>query len=262
MPTPKPKHLGPEYGAQFGDASIVAAYRNRPPYPAEVFDILDGLMADGPRVVLDAGCGSGDLAIPLARIVERIDAVDPSQAMIDVARSRAEADVLPIRFINSSMEEATLSPPYVLATAAESLHWMDWDVVLPRFRQVLVQEGVLAVVGRVEQSNPWWPELLTIIQSHSTNRDFQPYDVIEELETRHLFRTLGRRRTAPMPFEQTVADYIESVHSRNGFSRDRMTTDEADAFDTEARVLLERFAFDGRLRFKVAGSVVWGEPAP
>ena len=134
MPTPKPKHLRPEYGAQFGDESIVAAYRHRPPYPAEVFEILVGLMASGPRVMLDAGCGSGDLAIPLARLVERVDAVDPSKPMIEVAQRRAEAAGAQIHFIHSSMEEASLSPPYALVTAAESLHWMDWEVVLPRFR--------------------------------------------------------------------------------------------------------------------------------
>ncbi len=262
MPIPKPKHLGPEYGAQFGDESIVAAYRHRPPYPAEVFEVLDGLMADGPRVVLDAGCGSGDLAVPLSRLVDRVDAVDPSAAMIHVARARAEADDLPIRFVLSSMEDAALSPPYALVTAAESLHWMDWDVVLPRVRDVLAPNGVLAIVGRIEQANPWWPELLKIIQVHSTNRDFQPYNLLAELEGRSLFRTLGRQGTAPVPLEQTVDDYIESVHSRNGFSRDRMTPEAAAAFDAVARELLDRFADAGMLRFEVAGSVVWGEPAP
>ncbi|MGA7669719.1 MAG: class I SAM-dependent methyltransferase [Nitrolancea sp.] len=262
MPTLKPKHLRPEYGAQFGDASIVAAYRYRPPYPAEVFEILDGLMVDGPRLVLDAGCGSGDLAIPLARIVERVDAIDLSAAMVKVAQDRAQAADLPIHFIHAAMEDATLSPPYALVTAAESLHWMEWDKVLPRFRQLLAQGGVLAIVGRVEQANPWWPDLLKVIQTHSSNRDFQPYDLVAELEARNLFRLLGRRRTEPVPLTQTVDDYVESIHSRNGFSRDRMTSEGAEAFDSEARDLLERFALNGRLRFEVAGSVVWGEPAP
>jgi 2-polyprenyl-3-methyl-5-hydroxy-6-metoxy-1,4-benzoquinol methylase len=85
---PKPKHLAPEYGAQFGDESIVAAYRHRPPYPAETFDIVAGLLGDGPRVILEAGCGSGDLALGLARHVERVDAVDPSAAMLTAAQSR------------------------------------------------------------------------------------------------------------------------------------------------------------------------------
>ncbi len=46
---PKPKHLGPEYAAQFADRSVVTAYRHRPPYPAEVFDVLAGLIAATPH---------------------------------------------------------------------------------------------------------------------------------------------------------------------------------------------------------------------
>ena|SRR2546425_3397787 len=37
---PKPKHLGPEYGAQFSDPSVASAYRFRPPYPGEGYTIL------------------------------------------------------------------------------------------------------------------------------------------------------------------------------------------------------------------------------
>ncbi len=49
---PKPRHLEAEYGAQFKDRSVAAAYMNRPPYPAEVFDVLESLVVGEPRVVL------------------------------------------------------------------------------------------------------------------------------------------------------------------------------------------------------------------
>ncbi len=258
----KPKHLGPEYGAQFGDESIVAAYRYRPPYPPGVFAILADLVGDGPRVILDAGCGSGDLAIPLARIADRVDAVDPSQAMLAAARARAGGDNPRLRWIAASMEDAPLSPPYVLITAGESLHWMDWPVVLRRFREALVPRGYVAIVGRIEQSNPWWPELLRLINVYSTNRDFRPYNLVDELERRGLFRKLGQKQADPVPFEQSLDDYVESIHSRNGFSRDRMAPEAAAAFDDEVKTLLERYSFEGNIRFESAGSVVWGEPAP
>lgn len=258
----KPKHLGPEYGAQFGDESVVAAYRYRPPYPPAVFAILADLIGDGPCVILDAGCGSGDLAIPLARIAGRVDAVDPSPAMLAAARTRPGGDDPRLRWIAAPMEEAPLSPPYGLVTAGESLHWMDWPVVLRRFREVLAPRGYVAIVGRIEPSIPWWPELLHLITAYSTNRDFQPYNLVDELERRGLFRMVGAERTEPVPFEQSIDDYVESIHSRNGFSRDRMASEAAGAFDDTVKTLLERHAVDGILRFEVVGSVVWGEPAP
>ncbi|MBV9278962.1 MAG: class I SAM-dependent methyltransferase, partial [Chloroflexi bacterium] len=39
-----------------------------------------------PRVVLDAGCGTGDVARPLAPLVDRVDAVDISAGMIERGR--------------------------------------------------------------------------------------------------------------------------------------------------------------------------------
>lgn len=40
-----------------------------------------------------------------------------------------------------------LGPPYGLVTAGSSLHWMDWEVVLPRIGRLLSPEGCLAIVN-------------------------------------------------------------------------------------------------------------------
>ncbi len=40
----KPKHFSSEYAEQFKDQSVVEAYRFRPSYPSEVFDILAELV--------------------------------------------------------------------------------------------------------------------------------------------------------------------------------------------------------------------------
>ncbi len=86
--------------------------------------------------------------------------------------------------------------------------------------------------------------------------------MIEELEQRGLFRPLGRSETAPVSCTQTVADYVESFHSRNGLSRDRMGPAVAEAFDRDLTALVEPHAPDGLVRLRITGSVVWGRPAP
>jgi 2-polyprenyl-3-methyl-5-hydroxy-6-metoxy-1,4-benzoquinol methylase len=52
--------------AAFGHGGVAGAYRHRPPYPPEVFDILERIITDRPRRVLDLGAGEGALARPLA----------------------------------------------------------------------------------------------------------------------------------------------------------------------------------------------------
>lgn len=259
---PKPRHLERDYAEQFQDRSVVAAYRRRPPIPAPVFDILLDLIVDEPRVVLDAGCGTGAVARELASHVERVDAVDFSPAMLTAGQRLPGGDQPRLRWIAGAVEDVPLDPPYALIVAAHSLHWLDWPVVLPRFRQLLAPHGALAIVWQDEAPQPWRDDLMTLIARFSTNRDFQPYHLIDELTGRGLFRQHGMRQTAPRPFAQSIASYIESIHSRNGFSRERMAPADAAAFDGAVTRLLHAAHPDGVVRLAIAGNVVWGEPAP
>ena len=233
---PKPKHLGPEYSAQFEDASVAEAYATRPPYPNEVITFLADLIQDEPRVVLDMGCGIGSIAIQLAAHVDRVDAVDSSRAMLSVAQSRPGADRKNISWIADSAEEFQYLSMYSLIVAGASLHWMDWYEVLPRMAGSLSEHGYLAIVGdQALYEVPWQPVLDEIIPLYSTNQDFEPYDLVEVLERRRLFEVSGRTTTKPQTFSQTVDDYVESFHARNGFSRQRMDPREAAAFDAAVR---------------------------
>ena len=268
MLRPKPKHLAPEYGAQFQDRSVAAAYPSRPPYPAETFAVLSGLIADASLAVLDVGCGTGDIARRLAPLVERVDAVDVSAAMIAVGRRLPGGGASNLTWIHAPVEEAELGPRYALITAGESLQWLDWDVVFGRFAEVLTPPGVLAIIER-----DWdlvaavGERLFPIIGRYSTNRAFRPVDLPAELTSRGLFEQHGRRRIDPEPWHPTIATYIECRHSQNGLSRERMGSEAAAAFDAEMRAALLDLCRDGALELRedrlvlaVASTITWGRP--
>jgi SAM-dependent methyltransferase len=259
---PKPDHLGPDYGAQFADASVVAAYDCRPPYPPELFDVLAALIVDEPRVVLDLGTGTGEIARGLLGRAARIDAVDPAPGMIAAGRRLPGGDRPELVWIEGFAEDVLLDSPYALVTAGQSLHWMEWNVVLPRVRDMLTPRGVLALVGQREGPYPWDQAVLDVIQRCTTNTRYRPYNLIAELETRGLFRALDRRYTAPIAYERRVEEYVESFHARNGLSRDRMDPAVAAAFDREVTAQVAPHAVDGSLTLQVAANVVWGLPAP
>jgi predicted TPR repeat methyltransferase len=80
---PKPEYLSEQHATAFQDVNVAATYSLRPTYPAAVFALLTALIQDEPRSVLDVGCGIGYLARPLVERVERVDAVDFYQAMLD-----------------------------------------------------------------------------------------------------------------------------------------------------------------------------------
>ena len=107
---------------------------------------------------------------------------------------------------------------------------------------------------------PWSRDLLEIIGRYSTNQDFAPYSLLDELTERGLFIPRGRKTTWPVPFSQTIEDYIDSIHGRNGFSRDRMTASDAAVFDRQVRDLLLSHHPDGIIRGRNQAGIHWGKP--
>jgi SAM-dependent methyltransferase len=261
-PITKPGHLGPQYGDQFGDQSVVDAYRFRPPYPEELFDVLTGLISGERRNVLDAGCGTGPIARHMASRVDRVDAVDISGAMIESGKRLPGGDHPNLRWIVGGMEEAPIEPPYALIVAGQSLHWMEWGIVMPRFARSLAPGAYLAIVDLKIAPTAWYEGLLGVIKRHSTNREYQPYNLVDELQMRHLFEKVGEVNTAWGPFRQPVKDYIEAMHSMNGLSRQRMLPHEAETFDKEARSVISPYAHDGMVELQTSASVIWGLPRP
>lgn len=257
---PKPAHLGEAYASQFFDPSVVAAYAFRPPYPDAVFPLLTELITAEPAAVLDLGCGTGDIARPLAPLVAYVDAVDISAPMLALGKRLPGGDHPRLRWIAGKAEVVALTPPYALATAGESIHWLDWEALFPRLRTALAPGGMVAIIERRSPPGPWHAAVQALVDRFSTNREYQPYDVVDELTRRGLFAPCGERWTAPVIVRQPLREFVESWHSRNGFSRERMTPPAAAAFDAGLTDIMRPFAVDGALALQVTARLRWGEP--
>ena len=145
------------------------------------------------------------------------------------------------------------------------MSWFDLDVVIPKFAELLTENGVFAVVDRSAQVGLREDD---IIPRYSLNRDYVPWDPVTALEKAGLCERLGQEDTGPVPWTPTIDEYIERRHSQNGFSRDRMSRRQAAEFDAALRARIAKQVSDGtvkmdggRLVGEVAGSVVWGRLA-
>lgn len=259
--TNRPEALSERYARRFEDLSVVARYHLRPTYPPETFAILNELIQDEPRVVLDVGCGTGNIARRLTAYTEEIDAVDMSEAMLECARKMPGGDSKKISWLHGQAEKVNARPNYALITAGESLHWMDWEVALPRFAQLLSPHGVLAIVTLSEKPRvPWQDGYVQIVKQFSNNPTYVPIDLSAELQKLKLFQPLGQRTTMPVLMRQTIEDYISAQHARSALSLDTMTADGAAQFDGEMYRLLSQYALDGYLTLSVVGEIIWGKP--
>lgn len=251
-----------DLAAVFGYPGVAGAYRYRPPYPAEVFDVLELIITDRPRRVLDIGAGEGALARPLARRVDRVDAVDMSAAMVQTGRRRPGGGHPALRWITGTAETAPLGGPYALVTAGASLHWMSWRPTLTRLAAAMTDHAYLAIVDHGHRDLPWHTELTEIIIRYSRSPGYDPaFSLTGALQAEGLLEIAGRAVTAPVRFRQPVADYVEHFHSTSSLARELMTADEAAAFDRAVTGLVRPHAVDGLLDLPVVADLAWGRIA-
>ena len=124
--------------------------RFRKPYPQALFQaITDRFRLDGTGNLLDVGCGTGLLSLPIADKFEAITGIDPDPEMIDEARHQAEhLGAENARFLVASGEDISSDiGQFRLVLFGSSLHWMDTDDVLAKARAVLTPGGGIAICG-------------------------------------------------------------------------------------------------------------------
>lgn len=147
-----------------GTAWYYARYRL--PYPPELLNFISLAFAlDGTGRLLDLGCGTGQLAIPLSTRFQEVVGVDVSHEMLEEARHQAaQAGADNITWLEMPAE--AVSPAlgeFKLVTLGSSFHWMDRDAVLQRCYDLLMPEGGVAILGMQSFWNSPEPWALAVV---------------------------------------------------------------------------------------------------
>jgi SAM-dependent methyltransferase len=124
-------------------STIAARYATyRPRYPDAVVDTLVKL-APARALAWDAGCGTGQLSVPLASRFERVVATDPSRQQI------AHAEAAPnVEYRVEPAEHSTLADGSAdLIVAAQAAHWFDWPRFVAEAGRVAKPGALLALVS-------------------------------------------------------------------------------------------------------------------
>jgi SAM-dependent methyltransferase len=255
------------YRVRFASHRMAANYGFRPDYSSEVYDTLAGLLSGQPRSLLDAGCGPGKIVRGLVNQIDRADAVDPSEPMLRIARSFPEGRDPRIRWVCARIEDAELSPPYGLIVAGASIHWMEVDRVLPRFRETQAPGAFLAVLdGDAPIDPPWEGEatrfMLDFLEKTEGERPKWWASASQRLRQPILnhpaFECLDRVMSRPVRVVQSVEDFLQCEHSRATWSEDHLGEAGSAQFDEGLGRILKPFAADGLLTFSVQTRVEWG----
>lgn len=127
------------------DAAAAAYERARPPYPDELvaWIVATAGLAPG-TAVLDVGAGTGDLTVRLIDAGLLPVAIEPSDRMRELLRVRLPA--IEIHADRAERLESLEDGRFDLATAANSLHWLEPEPTLSELCRVLRPGGCLAIV--------------------------------------------------------------------------------------------------------------------
>ncbi|MEV6810790.1 methyltransferase domain-containing protein [Micromonospora sp. NPDC051296] len=201
----------------FGGEVAEFYQRYRRGYPPAVFDALaDALTPDD--TVIDLGCGTGQLTLPIAARVRAVVGVDPEPDMLVLARRAARAQQVDnISWLLGADVDvpalgALLGGGTVGAvTIGQALHWMDHDTLLPRLAPLFRKGGGVAVVTN---GTPLW------LQETAWSGALRA--VLEQWRGVELTRTCGtdaasQRRyrdslvAAGYEVDQTTVDYTDEM---------------------------------------------------
>lgn len=138
-------------------ARLYARYRRGYP-PAAIDAIVDRFGLSRNDTVIDLGCGTGQLTVPVAARVRSVVGVDPEPDMLWLARGHDE-DAPNVTWVLGSDEElpaigASLgNRPIGAITVATALHWTDDMAVFQTAHKLVRPGGGVAVVTN---GKPLW----------------------------------------------------------------------------------------------------------
>jgi SAM-dependent methyltransferase len=185
-------------------AEFYHAYRHG--YPAAVIDALaDAFRLDPRDLVVDLGCGTGQLALPLARRVRAVIGMDPEPDMLRRARRAArDAAVSNVSWMLGAdadlpaLQGVAGERSVAMVSIGQALHWMRHDELFRSARPLLRPGGGVAVVTN---GTPLW------LQDSAWSRGLRAF----------LERWLGSTLTFPCGTdEQSQQRYSEAL-ARAGF---------------------------------------------
>ena len=145
---------GMSYGAEarrYGEVfnEVAEEYdRHRPTYPDALIDRACEVGGLGPgAMVLEIGCGTGQLTRSLLARGLRVTAIEPGERLIARARDQL-GNAGEVEFVNRRLEEVPLPHAhYSAAFSGSAIHWVDPDVSWRKTAEALVDGGTLALVS-------------------------------------------------------------------------------------------------------------------
>ncbi len=237
--------------------------RYRRPYPAQLInDIVDYFHLNGSGRLLDLGCGTGELTVPLSAHIANAVGVDPSSDMLEEAKARAgHAGAKNIRWVQGRAEDISSDlAPLRLTTAGVSFHWMRQGVVLAKVYELTAGGGGMAIIGDIspvldlDKTENWKLKRKNLIEKYLGPKrragEYLHEDIMiekrpyAELIAESPFHTF-EGKTYSYTTERNIDQIVGFLYSTS-YANLRLFGDRANEFERELRSELSRLVPSGK----------------
>ncbi len=234
--------------------------RYRPGYP-ESFrrHVVARFALDGTQRLLDLGCGSGQLALPLAAHVVEAVGMDPEPEMLAEGAAQAAArGISNVRWVRGGDRDLDRLKDdlgmFHLVTMGRSFHWMDWPATLRSLDAMIETTGGIVLAGENERiwevPGIWQEAVRAVIQRWlgpsrraGSGTYAPPDDSFEAALARSAFARMERYA---LPFRRTVtADEIVGYLYSTSYCSPALLGNHRAAFEADLRETLRTLAPDG-----------------
>jgi SAM-dependent methyltransferase len=233
--------------------------RYRPAYRESMLAMLrETFGPDGRGALLDLGCGTGSLAIPLAPMFEHVLAMDPDDAMrAEGERIARERGITNIEWRFGGSHDLTPQlGTFRLVTIGNAFHWMDRARTIEALYPLVTDDGGIAIVGygypfadEVPLA-PWRRAIEAIVRRY--NDRFRGFGMAVSPDDRHQTHVLKSKFTRMNVwlerYEQrwTIDEMVGNLYS-SSYCNPRLRGDRASEFERELRAVIAPFASSGVL---------------
>ena len=253
-----------------GTAAHYARFRRS--YPSAFFQhIVARFDLDGTGRLLDLGCGTGQLALPLAAYVADAVGLDPEPEMLgEAAVSADRAGVRNARWVLGGDRDLDRLRddlgPVRLVTIGRAFHWMNHDATLRALDQMIEPTGGLVIVSDNEliwNRQGEWPEAVQAViqrylgpsQRAGSGVRATPHDPFQTVLARSPFSHVETWRFSYQRVV-TAEDIIGYLYSTSYCSL-ALLGERREPFERDLRRALRRLNPDGLFVDEVGAWLAW-----
>lgn len=224
----------------------------RPGYPPGMFaHLVDRFALDGTQRILDLGCGTGQIAVPISAHAAEVIAVDPEPAMLAEGRRAASAagagNITWLQGSSETLEQLDLGTVDLVCIGA-AFHWMHRENTLTALDRIITAHGGIVIASGPHPDDyrpPPWQETIDRVRTAwlgperraGSGSYTHPAERHEQVFARSAFTDIDTR-TWEQTVERDIDDAIGLQFSYS-FNAPQFFGDRQDAYAAELRHALE-----------------------